>query len=102
MAKNTNKDADAKVANASANVDNTAAANQADANADAAASAQANDADAGPKAEYDYVVISRFKDKNDSSKIYEKGDTVNRFGEERLNDLMTRKPYPLVERRPKA
>lgn len=54
--------------------------------------------------DYDYVVVQRFRDKNspeDNPKFYEVGDTVNKFGEERLNDLMSRSSRPLVERRPK-
>ena len=95
MAKNRTQDAEAKVAEASANVDNAATATPA---------AEAPEADADADVEYDYVVIKTFKDKNDVEKkvkeprIYKAGETVNRFGEERLNDLISRK---LVEKRAK-
>ena len=49
--------------------------------------------------EYDYVVVQRFRDVNssvDDPKYYEVGDSVNRFGEERLNDVVSRR---LVEKR---
>ena len=50
----------------------------------------------GEEVEYDYVVVKHFRDKNNLEKMYNPGDSANRFGEERLTDLMNRK---LVERR---
>jgi len=91
MAKSKSNDAEATVASVEAQEQTTADKVQ------ETEDQKASTSDTG-SAEYDYVVIQRFKDKNtpDSDpKYFEVGDTVNRFGEERLNDLTTR---GLVER----
>ncbi|TXK52385.1 hypothetical protein FVR03_01325 [Pontibacter qinzhouensis] len=57
---------------------------------------EAKVANESTEVQYDYIVSGRFKDKSDSTKVYEVGQSVNRFGEDRLNDLVKR---GLVERR---
>jgi len=92
MARPKNSDAEAKVASVTAQEQTTADKVQ------QTEEQKTSTSDTG-SAEYDYVVVQRFKDKTSSAsdpKYFEVGDSVNRFGEERLTDLMNRK---LVERR---
>lgn len=89
MAKARNNDAEAKVAAASTETQDSAAAST---------DAAAQDSAAEKSGEFDYVVVSHFRDKNNAEKVYKPGDSVNRFGEERLSDLISRR---LVEKRAK-